>query len=66
MKLYSVSCEFVQLFQIRVKARSPEDARRLAKRQLIGHGVMHECGGYVGQTIRAGTVIEAIVEDDDG
>ncbi len=58
MRLYSVSVEFVELFQVRVEADNEDRARVLAKKQLIGHGVITEAPGYVGQTIRAGTVIE--------
>lgn len=58
MKLYSVACEHVELFQIRVRAESEEDARRKAKECMYGHGVITEAPGYVGQTLRAGTVIE--------
>lgn len=53
-----MACEHVELFQVRVEAADEAEARRLAKKQLVGHGVVTEAPGYVGQTIRAGTVIE--------
>jgi len=58
-QLYSVACEHVGLFHIRVEASTEDEARYLAKRQLAEQGIVIETmvPGYVGHMTRAGTVL---------
>lgn len=57
-KLYSVSCEHVELYMIRVEANNEDEARRSAIKELQDLDAVSVVKGYVGRSFRANTVIE--------